>query len=65
MAVPKKKRTKGSGGKRRSHDSLKSINLSKCPQCNYFIKPHQVCLNCGAYKGIEKVQIKSKTEKAS
>jgi large subunit ribosomal protein L32 len=65
MAVPKKKRTKGSGGKRRSHDSLKSVTLSKCPQCGHPVKPHQVCPNCGSYKGTEKIRIKSKAEKTS
>lgn len=63
MAVPKKKRTKGSGGKRRSHDSLEKVTLTKCPQCGHPVKPHQVCVNCGRYKGREEVKAYSKAEK--
>ena len=63
MSVPKKKRTKGSGGKRRSHDSLKTIQLSTCPKCGKAVKPHTVCPNCGTYKNQAKTEEKSTTKK--
>jgi len=65
MSVPKKRRTKGSKGKRRSHHSLKLIQLNKCPQCGEAKKPHEVCPSCGFYKGREiiKIEIKKKREK--
>lgn len=56
MSVPKKKRTKGSGGKRRSHDALNPLQLTTCPKCKKTVKPHTVCPSCGTYKGEEKVK---------
>jgi len=56
MSVPKKKRTKGSGGKRRSHNALKKMELVKCSKCNKMIKPHSVCPNCGTYQGKEVIK---------
>ncbi len=63
MSVPKKKRTKSSIGKRRSHYALKKINLSICPKCGRAVKPHSVCLFCGFYKGREILTIKEKENK--
>lgn len=63
MSVPKKRRTKSSAGKRRSHHSINKINLKKCPKCGQAIEPHKACLFCGSYKGREVIKIKSKDEK--
>jgi len=63
MSVPKKKRTKSSVGKRRSHRSLQIKNLFKCPQCGKAIQPHRACSFCGFYKGREITKIKSKSKK--
>ena len=38
-----------SGG--RTHDALKPVPLGECPQCHEAKPPHQVCPNCGYYKG--------------
>ena len=51
MSVPKKKRTKGSVGKRNSHSALKKIRLNKCPNCGQSVPAHQACSACGSYKG--------------
>ncbi len=59
MSVPKKKRTKSSVGNRRSHQALKPLTLTICPQCGREIKPHTVCPFCGYYRGREAVKIKS------
>ena len=62
MSVPKKRRTKSSVGKRRSHHALKGLTLSKCPKCNQAVEPHTACKFCGAYKGKEVVKVKTKTK---
>lgn len=53
MSVPKKKRTKGSVGRRNSHSALKKIKLNKCASCGQGVPSHQACTACGAYKGRE------------
>lgn len=65
MAVPKKKRTKGSVGKRRSHHGLSETQLSRCPKCNSAVRPHSVCPNCGTYKNREVVATETKQKKTS
>lgn len=63
MSVPKKRRTKSSVGKRRSHHALSSIKLNKCAKCGRAVKPHQACSFCGTYKGKEILKIKDKSKK--
>jgi large subunit ribosomal protein L32 len=58
MSVPKKRRTSGSAGKRRSHHGLKSATINICPQCKKAVRPHQACSFCGYYKGKEVIKIK-------
>jgi large subunit ribosomal protein L32 len=60
MSVPKKRRTKSSVGKRRSHHALKKTTLNSCAKCGQSIRPHQVCAFCGTYKGKEVIKIKVK-----
>ncbi len=62
MSVPKKRRTSGSAGKRRSHHALKDETINICPQCKKAIKPHHACDFCGYYKGKEVVKIKNNTK---
>ncbi len=64
MSVPKKRRTKSSVGQRRSHHALKSVNLSKCPQCGKAVEPHKACAFCGTYKKREVIKIKEKKTKS-
>ncbi|MCK5061226.1 50S ribosomal protein L32 [Candidatus Parcubacteria bacterium] len=63
MSVPKKRRTSGSAGRRRSHHALKTVTLTKCGQCGRSIRPHTACMFCGAYKGKEVIKIKEKKTK--
>lgn len=62
MSVPKKRRTRSSAGKRRSHHSINKINLTKCPKCGQAIEPHKTCLFCGNYKNREVIKIKDKSK---
>jgi large subunit ribosomal protein L32 len=51
MAVPKHKTSKSKRDKRRTHQKVEAINLSKCSQCGEAKLPHNVCPSCGYYKG--------------
>ena len=62
MSVPKKRRTSGSAGKRRSHHALKTATINTCPQCKKAVRPHQACSFCGYYKGKEVIKTKSETK---
>lgn len=54
MAVPKRKTSKARRDKRRSNVwKLKEPNYSKCTQCGELKPPHEVCGNCGYYKGVQ------------
>jgi large subunit ribosomal protein L32 len=65
MSVPKKKRTSGAVGKRRSHHALKKKALNNCAQCGKAVMPHKACLFCGYYKKEASVKIKEKAIKKS
>ena len=66
MSVPKKRRTKSSVGRRRSHHALKRLNLNTCPKCGEAVKPHHACALCGTYKSREvlKIQTEAKEKKS-
>lgn len=49
MAVPKKRTSKQRKLKRRTHQVLRAVKLSKCPKCGASYQPHHVCLSCGHY----------------
>lgn len=57
MAQPKKKHSKSAKNKRRSQWKLSPLNLSVCPQCKHPRPSHQVCPNCGYYKGREVITV--------
>ncbi len=56
MPNPKRKHSKARTRRRRTHDKLKTPNLSRCPQCNQLRRPHRVCGNCGHYAKREVVK---------
>jgi large subunit ribosomal protein L32 len=51
MPNPKRRHSKSRTAKRRTHDALKPAGTSECPQCHELKLPHQVCPNCGFYRG--------------
>ena len=51
MPNPKRRHSKTRTAKRRTHDALKPIGTSECPQCHELKLPHVVCKNCGYYRG--------------
>jgi len=67
-AQPKKKITRARQGKKRNTINLKSMQLTKCPNCGGPKRPHQACQNCGIYKNLavgkkEEVKVKRVEEK--
>ena len=59
MAVPKRKTSKARKNKRRSNVwKLSMPAFSRCTQCGELKAPHQVCANCGYYKGRQVVAVK-------
>lgn len=57
MPVPKRKTSKSRRDKRRTHWKLTTPNLTKCSHCGEMKLPHQLCPNCGYYKGREVISI--------
>jgi large subunit ribosomal protein L32 len=38
---------------RRAHHRLRPVNVSECPSCGEFKRPHHICAACGHYNGRE------------
>lgn len=62
MAEPKKRHTSTRSGNRRSHLAKKTKSLSVCPKCKEIIPSHQVCPNCGFYKGKDILHLEDKAK---
>jgi len=60
MGVPRAHSTRGQKGRSRSHLALKPPGLVKCDHCSKLKLPHTICLNCGFYKGEEKINVLAK-----
>jgi large subunit ribosomal protein L32 len=60
---PKRKTSPGRRDRRRAHDALVPNNLLQCTNCGEARMPHQVCPNCGHYKGREVIEIKKEKKK--
>ena len=63
MPHPKKKTTRGTGGQRRSHDHLTTVNTSSCPKCNEPKLAHKACPSCGFYKENKVINTEKATER--
>jgi large subunit ribosomal protein L32 len=60
MAHPKRRQSKTSTRKRRTHDVAVTPTLAKCPNCGEYYVYHTVCPSCGYYRG--KVAIEKQEE---
>lgn len=58
MPVPKRKRSKTRRDKRFANKGIKPKQIASCPQCKSPIAPHQVCKECGFYKGTKVIATK-------
>jgi large subunit ribosomal protein L32 len=58
MPNPKRRHSKARGRKRRTHDALTPVSLSECPQCHEAKLSHQVCPQCGFYRGRQVREVK-------
>ncbi len=62
MPVPKRKTSKARRDSRHSTRFIRPEAITKCLNCGHALSPHQVCQECGFYKG-EKV-LRTKQERA-
>jgi large subunit ribosomal protein L32 len=63
MSVPKQHHTKQRRARGRLRFAVKPKATQKCPKCQSPVLPHQVCKNCGFYKGREVINTLKKVEK--
>ncbi len=53
MPVPKRKRSRARRDSRFANKGVKIKALATCKNCKAVQMPHQVCKNCGHYKGVK------------
>ncbi|HLC44741.1 MAG TPA: 50S ribosomal protein L32 [Patescibacteria group bacterium] len=51
MGVPRAHKTHGATRRRRSHLALSRSSFATCSNCGKPVRPHEVCPNCGYYRG--------------
>jgi len=61
---PKKRHSRQRQGKRRAAIKLLVTKAVTCQNCGLAVLPHQVCSNCGFYKGKEIIKQKVKKTEA-
>lgn len=61
--VVRMRHTKGKRNRVRSHHALKPTNFARCSHCGQSAFPHQICANCGYYKGRQAVDVLAKLDK--
>jgi large subunit ribosomal protein L32 len=49
--LPKRKVSRRRKRNRRAHDRLGMKHLVRCDNCNEYKVAHEVCMNCGTYRG--------------
>jgi len=71
MPVPKRKVSHARKSKRSANKRFALKAFTTCPNCNEVIMPHQVCKECGHYKGVkilitksERAAVRGKARKA-
>ncbi len=53
MPVPKRKRSRARRDSRFANKGIKAKALATCRNCGSTLEPHQVCAQCGHYKGVK------------
>lgn len=59
MPVPKRKTSKGRRDRRSANKAMKPSNVVACQTCQAPVLPHQMCKECGYYKGVKVTRTKS------
>jgi len=59
MPVPKRKTSKSRRDKRHANKGLSVKSVAACQTCGAPIAPHQVCQECGRYKGVKVIRTKT------
>ena len=57
MAVPKRKLSKQRSNKRFANWKIESPSISQCPQCHELKQNHRVCLSCGYYQNVQRIEV--------
>lgn len=63
MPNPKYKTSHSKTRRRRSHLALSKPSLVECPRCHNMKLSHNVCRECGFYKGREIISVGQKVSK--
>lgn len=53
MPVPKRKRSRARRDSRFANKGVKAKVLASCQNCQVTLEPHQICAQCGHYKGVK------------
>jgi len=59
MGVPKRKVSKSRRDSRSANKHLDVKTVTACQTCQAPISPHQLCFECGYYKGVKKISTKT------
>lgn len=59
MPVPKRKRSRARRDSRFANKGIKAQAITECKTCKAPSMPHQVCKNCGHYKGVKVLKTKA------
>ena len=59
MPVPKRKVSRARRDKRSASKKIRPATLAICQTCQSSVLPHQVCRECGHYKGVKVIRTKS------
>lgn len=58
MPVPKGKVSKRRKSKKNANKGIKVVSIAVCQTCGAPVLPHQVCSQCGHYKGVKIIRTK-------